>query len=111
MRWPLPLPLLRPLSTMLLAIAAAAPAAAQNAAALQTRALAATCANCHGTEGRAVANAAVPGLAGMPAVYMTEQLKTFKAGTRPATVMHQLAKGYSDAQIDQVAAYFAALKK
>ena len=111
MRWPLPLPLLRPLSTMLLAIAAATPAAAQNAAALQTRALAATCANCHGTDGRAVANAAVPGLAGMPAGYMAEQLKTFKAGTRPATVMHQLAKGYSDAQIDQMAAYFAALKK
>ena len=113
MRWPLPLPLplLRPLSTMLLAIAAATPAAAQNAAALQTRALAATCANCHGTDGRAVANAAVPGLAGMPAGYMAEQLKTFKAGTRPATVMHQLAKGYSDAQIDQIAAYFAALKK
>ena len=111
MRWPLPLPLLRPLSTMLLAIAAATPAAAQNAAALQTRALAATCANCHGTDGRAVANAAVPGLAGMPAGYMAEQLKTFKAGTRPATVMHQLAKGYSDAQIDQIAAYFAAQKK
>lgn len=109
MRWHLPL--LRPLSTLLLALAAVSPAAAQNAAALQTRALAATCANCHGTEGRAVANAAVPGLAGMPTAYMAEQMKTFKAGTRPATVMHQLAKGYSDAQIDQIAAYFAALKK
>ncbi|NBO77856.1 MAG: cytochrome C, partial [Betaproteobacteria bacterium] len=28
-----------------------------------------------------------------------------------ATVMHQLAKGYSDAQIEQLAAYFSALKK
>jgi sulfide dehydrogenase cytochrome subunit len=39
------------------------------------------------------------------------QLKAFKAGTRPATVMHQLSKGYSDAQIEQIAAYFAAQKK
>ncbi len=107
MRWLLPLP--RPL--LMLLLATALPAAAQSAAALQTRALAATCANCHGTEGRAVDGASVPGLAGMPAGYMAEQLKTFKAGTRPATVMHQLAKGYSDAQIDQIAAYFAALKK
>ena len=89
----------------------AAPALAQDAAALRTKALAATCANCHGTLGRAVDGAAVPGLAGLPASYMVEQLKAFKAGTRPATVMHQLAKGYSDAQIDQIAAYYAALNK
>jgi len=42
---------------------------------------------------------------------MVEQVKAFKSGARPATVMHQLAKGYSDAQIEQVAAYFAAQKK
>jgi cytochrome subunit of sulfide dehydrogenase len=92
-------------------VLAAAPAAAQDAAALRIKALAATCANCHGTLGRAVEGAAVPGLAGMPASYLIEQLKAFKAGTRPATVMHQLAKGYSEAQIDQIAAYFAAQKK
>jgi cytochrome subunit of sulfide dehydrogenase len=92
-------------------VLAAAPAAAQDAAALRIKALAATCANCHGTLGRAVEGAAVPGLAGMPASYLIEQLKAFKAGTRPATVMHQLAKGYNDAQIDQIAAYFAAQKK
>ena len=86
-------------------------ALAQDAAALRQQALAATCANCHGTQGRAVDGAAVPGLAGMPAVYLVEQMKAFKAGTRPATVMHQLAKGYSDAQIDQIAAYYAAQKK
>lgn len=99
------------LAAALLLAAATLPAAAQNAQALHTRALAATCANCHGTEGRAVQNAAVPGLAGMPAAYMVEQLRTFKAGTRPATVMHQLSKGFSDAQIDQIAAYFAAQRK
>ncbi len=87
---------------------AAAPAAAQTAIALRTQALAATCANCHGTEGRAVANSPVPGLAGSAAPYFIEQMKAFKSGARPATVMHQLAKGYSDAQIEQLAAYFAA---
>jgi len=100
----------KPLAAALL-IAAALPSAAQDAAALRQKALAATCANCHGTQGRAIEGAAVPGLAGMPAVYMAEQLKAFKAGTRPATVMHQLAKGYSDAQIEQLAAYFTAQKK
>ncbi len=79
--------------------------------ALRVRALAATCANCHGTSGTAVPNANVPGLAAMPASYISEQMKAFKSGARPATVMHQLAKGYSDAQIEQLAAYFAAQKR
>jgi cytochrome subunit of sulfide dehydrogenase len=92
-------------------LAAPAPALAQDAAALRTKALAATCANCHGTQGRAVAGAAVPGLAGLPGSYIVEQLRAFKAGTRPATVMQQLAKGFSDAQIEQIAAYYAALTK
>jgi cytochrome subunit of sulfide dehydrogenase len=98
-------------AAMTLALVAAAPALAQDAAALRTKALAATCTNYHGTLGHAVDGAAVPGLAGLPASYMVEQLKAFKAGTRPATVMQQLAKGFSDAQIDQIAAYYAALNK
>ena len=104
------LSMLKPLAAAAL-ITAAGPATAQDATALRQNALAATCANCHGTQGRAIDGAAVPGLAGMPAGYLVEQLKAFKAGTRPATVMHQLAKGYSDAQIDQIAAYYAAQKK
>ena len=98
------------LSGALLALATL-PAAAQDANALNLRALAATCANCHGTNGRAVDGASVPGLAGMPASYMIEQLRAFKAGTRPATVMHQLGKGFSDAQIEAIAGFFAAQKK
>ena len=38
-------------------------------------------------------------------------MQAFKRGKRPATVMHQIAKGYSDAQIDALAAYFAAQQK
>ena len=35
----------------------------------------------------------------------------FKTGRKPATIMHQLTKGYSDEQLQQLAAYFASLKK
>jgi cytochrome subunit of sulfide dehydrogenase len=103
--------LLRPVLAALTVAFAAAPSFAQDAQTLNQRALAATCANCHGTQGQAVPNATVPGLAGMPASYIVEQMKAFKAGTRPATVMHQIAKGFSDAQIDAIAATFAAQKK
>lgn len=88
--------------------AAAWPARADPAADLAVRGLAATCAACHGTDGRAVDSAEVPGLAGLPAAYLAEQMRGFRSGARPATVMQQIAKGYTDAQIDQLAAYFAA---
>jgi len=88
-----------------------AAAHAQDAKTLQVASLAATCANCHGTAGRAVDGASVPGLAGLPASYIVEQMKAFKGGVRTATVMHQIAKGYNDAQVEQLAAYFAAQKK
>ncbi len=107
--WALPLWAL-PICAVLAANALPTLAHAQNAdaQALRTRALAATCAQCHGTDGRVASGAALPGLAGLPAPYFTEQMAAFKAGARPATVMHQLAKGFNDAQIAQLAAYFAA---
>nr|WP_145551121.1 c-type cytochrome [Variovorax boronicumulans] len=91
--------------------AAALPAAAQDKDALYMRSLAATCANCHGTQGKAHPGSSVVSLAGMPAEQLTAQMAAFKGGTRSATIMHQLAKGYSDAQIAQIAAYFAAQRK
>ena len=77
---------------------------------LQVKQWAANCAACHGTDGRAVQGASVPGLAGVPAAMMVAQLQAFKDGKRPATVMHQIAKGLSDAQIQAMADYFAAQK-
>jgi cytochrome subunit of sulfide dehydrogenase len=89
-----------------LAAALCAPAAlAADAAA---RSYAATCANCHGTNG--FAQGAMPALAGLPREHILAQLKAFKDGTRPATIMHQLAKGYTDDQLDLIATYFAAQK-
>ena len=70
--------------------------------ALLARNLAATCANCHGSEGRAVPGSSVPSIAGLPRDYMVAQMKAFKDGSRPATVMHQLTKGLTDQQIDEI---------
>jgi cytochrome subunit of sulfide dehydrogenase len=92
-------------------LAASAAFAQPTAATLNTRALAATCANCHGTDGQAVAGEAMVTLAGMPQAAIVEQMQAFRDGKRPATVMHQIVKGYSDEQIQSIAAYFAAQKK
>ena len=79
--------------------------------ALYVKSLAATCANCHGTNGKSVEGSAVVSLAGLDKAYHIAQMKAFKAGTRPATIMHQLSKGYSDAQIETLASYFATQRK
>ena len=86
---------------------AAAGAQAQDAAA---RNMASGCAICHGTDGRAVTKDVVP-LAGLPAQHIASQMRAFRDGQRPATVMHQIAKGYTDQQIDAMAAWFAAQKR
>ncbi len=85
----------------------ALPVAAQDTA---SRNLAASCAICHGTEGRAVTKDVIP-LAGLPKDHIATQMKAFRDGSRPATVMHQIAKGYNDQQIDSLAAWFAAQKR
>lgn len=78
---------------------------------LHQRTLAATCANCHGTDGRSAEGGSVPSLAGQPQTTLVAQLKAFKVGSRPGTIMPQLARGLSEMQIDQLASYFAALKR
>ena len=92
------------------AIKIVSPALAQDAQKLRNRALAATCAQCHGTDGHAVEGQALVRLAGMPQDYLLNQLMAFRNGQRPATIMHQITRGYSQEQLETVAAYFAAQK-
>ena len=75
----------------------------------QARSWAAACANCHGTDGRA--QPGMESLAGVSKDDIVKKMLDFKAGRKPATIMHQLAKGYSDEQIIAIAGYFAAQKK
>ena len=94
------------LAAFLLAGTAATAVQAQDATRLQTRALAATCATCHGTDGRTTTGSAIPALAGMPREYMLTQFKAFRDGSRSATVMHQISKGFSEQQLETLAHYF-----
>ena len=87
-----------------LALAAALPALAQDVN--LARNLAATCANCHGTNGQAKGD--MKPLAGLSADKIVAMVADYKSGAQPATIMHQIAKGYTDEQIRLVAAYFAA---
>ncbi|HET7773890.1 MAG TPA: c-type cytochrome [Burkholderiaceae bacterium] len=70
--------------------------------------LAANCANCHGTKGKAVGG--MPNLAGQNRDYIITQMRAFRDGQRPATIMHQLAKGYTDEQIALIADHFSKIK-
>ena len=72
----------------------------------QARAWAASCAACHGTDGRTQGE--VPSLAGRKADELLRALLEFKTNQRPAaTVMHQHAKGYSDDELRRIAQFFA----
>lgn len=87
------------------ALAMAGPALAQGSS-QEARYLAANCANCHGSQGMAKGN--MPSLAGVPAAIIIEQMEAFRADKRPATIMHQLAKGYTPDQVKKIAEFFAA---
>jgi len=86
----------------------AALATAQGGDAHRGRNLAATCANCHGTGGTSAGE--LGSLAGKPKEEIVRKMREFKASARPATIMHQLAKGYTDEQIEVLAAWFAVQK-
>lgn len=98
------------LSLGLVLASSASLALAKDPQRLRTRALAATCAQCHGTDGHAVEGEALVRLAGLPKDYILNQLLAFRTGQRPATIMHQITRGYSQEQLDEVATYFAAQK-
>ncbi|HYK64622.1 MAG TPA: c-type cytochrome [Patescibacteria group bacterium] len=70
--------------------------------------IAATCAACHGTDGRS--RGAIPVLAGRDRGELVRLMREFRDGRRSSTVMREIARGYIDAEIEAAAAYFAAQK-
>lgn len=72
------------------------------------RDIAANCAPCHGTNGHS--RGIIAPLAGKDQAAIVAEVKAFRNGTRPSTVMQQLAKGYTDTQIEAAAAYLSAQK-
>ncbi len=95
-------------ATRLVAAAlAASPAFAADPA--HVREVASTCATCHPAS--AASDDAIPPLAGMPAAKLREAMRAFKSGTRAGSVMPQLARGYTDDDIDAVAVWYASQRK
>lgn len=69
------------------------------------RNLAGTCANCHGIDGKA--KDGMPSLAGRKAKEIATLLIEFRSGRRPSTIMEQISRGYTDAQIKLLSKYFS----
>lgn len=65
------------------------------------------CAGCHGIEGASQGEA--PVIAGLSQMYLASTMKAYRDGQRYATIMDRIAKGYDDAQINAMSAYFANL--
>lgn len=70
---------------------------------LYQRSLAATCANCHGTDGKGIENGGMPLINQLTQKNMLAQLMAFKSDERAGTIMPQLAKGYTDEQLQIIA--------
>ena len=80
----------------------------QDISARQIELLAASCANCHGTDGRL--ETSIPAIANRSVRVLEAQLLAFKYDDQPqVTVMDRIAKGYSEAQLKALAEYFATL--
>ena len=71
------------------------------------RGLAANCSACHGTGGKTQPDSTVAALAGRAKADIASIMQEFKDGKRQATIMHQIAKGYSAEEIDALADYFS----
>jgi len=74
------------------------------------KAKSATCAACHGQDGISP-NDLWPNLAGQKEGYLVLQMKAFRDGQRNNPMMAPMAAGLSDADIENLAAYYASLGK
>jgi len=84
--------------------------AAPNLGEKGVRALAANCAICHGTDGKAPKGSNVRGLAGRSKAELLQIFASYRDGSRPATIMHQIVKGYGDPELEAMADWFSKQK-
>ncbi len=105
---PMRLQLLIPAAVAIGLAARSATIVGADTSATTSRDIAANCASCHGTDGRS--RGAIPAIAGQDKAILIQQLKDFRDGKRPSTIMQQLAKGYTDEQIEAAAEYLASRK-
>ena len=92
------------MKAMLILVAAMSMLMACATASADGRRLYAACAACHGTNGASIGEA-LPVLAGQPRSTLIASMRAFKDGSRPATIMHQIARGFSDDEIAQIAEF------
>ncbi|MFW2422448.1 MAG: c-type cytochrome [Porticoccaceae bacterium] len=85
----------------------ATPALAGDAAAGKAKAM--MCAGCHGPAGISN-NDMWPNLAGQKQGYLASSLKAYRSGERKNAMMAGMARGLSDTDIANLAAYFSSLK-
>jgi cytochrome c553 len=69
---------------------------------------ASSCTGCHAAGARV--DTAVPRLTGRPAADIVAQMQAFKGGQKPATVMDRIAKGFTDAEVQAIADWYAQQK-
>jgi cytochrome c553 len=66
---------------------------------------AAACSGCHPTSTKVTSP--VPRLVGLDRAAIVRAMQEFRAGTRSATVMDRIAKGFTDDEIQAIAAWYA----
>jgi len=67
------------------------------------------CAGCHGAEGISM-SPDIPNLAGQKEAYLVKAIKDYKTGARKNPMMTSMVSNLTDADIDDLAAYFSNLK-
>jgi sulfide dehydrogenase cytochrome subunit len=82
--------------------------AAARAASAEPPAGAASCSGCHPASTRV--SSPVPRLTGMEQAAIIRAMQEFRAGTRTGTVMNRIARGFTDAEIQAIAAWYARQK-
>ena len=99
-------PISKQLVVLLAALALPVSALAGDAAAGAKKTV--TCVACHGKEGISIADN-YPNLACQKEKYLVKAIKDYKSGARKDPVMKPMVASLSDADIENIAAYYATL--